>query len=178
MWKTLKLVYMKDKIVNLNLAGIWNALLKKACAILQKDIEAISGKKVKVYFDFYSEVSLEGKVTGFQSSMLVREEFGRMIIEAEDEENDQCVIVKIGQFNPSKIGIKIFKTGHTEKAAVFFQKTSMELVLVSRVIDQEAFWVNLEAFPSQEFCKHCVNWLFHDIHPVFKKEKKEDVTAK
>jgi len=148
--------------VNLNLASIWSVLLKKACDILKKDIEAISGNKIKTHFHFSVEHSNQGKIIGFETGYT---EFGCIIIESEDPENDQCVIIKIGTFNPCKINDFTNCAGHTEKAAVFFQKTSMEIDLSSKVLT-EALWVNLEAFPSQEFCKRCEKWLFSEIHPV------------
>lgn len=174
----LKVHFMKA--VNLNLADVWSNLLNKACILLQKDIESISGKKVKIYFDFDSEVSESGKVTGFQSFIYLNGKFGTIIIEAEDEENNQCVIVKIGKFSLNKKGNGISKTGHTEKAPVFFQETSIgdDDCFKEKLLSDEVLWINLELFPSQEFCKHCVNWLFHDVHPVIKKEKKEGIIEK
>ena len=163
---------MKDKTVNLNLADIWNASLNKACNLLEKDIQIISGKKIRIYFHTSAEVADQGKVIGFQSDIFIKGELGCIVITADDKENHQYVIIKIGTFHPNKMnGARSFP-GYTEKAAVFFQETNVQDAL-SLKVSHEALWVNLESFPSQEFSKHCVNWIFHDVHPVVPAEKRK-----
>lgn len=163
------------KPVNLNFASLVDNLLLQAVLLLEHEIKVISGKNVGIAYTFCHTVDENGKTSGFKelifSPLVMREgQLGRIRISG-TEPDSRFVIIQIGAFNP----IPENGPGYTKKAAVFFEK---KIEKPEEYFEESVLWVDLESFPSQEFCKHCVNWLFHDVHPVIKKEKKEEIIGK
>ncbi len=146
----------KKNTVNLHLASIWEKNLKDGAEILERKIlEKTDGRKIKITYRNYLE-KVKGETVGFSWKTFIEYGLGEICIEGEFI--DRFVKIVFAHWGPKKDGLFVFK-GYTKGAVVFFGGAN-------KSTKDDEYFVDLQEFPSDEFCQICVKWVFEGVRPI------------